>query len=115
MRTKGARGVRWVSMVTDVISRSYLLSGLIALAGCAGYFREGKVMLWAGSYHLPTHRDYPDGGNFLREGSYASWRSFVALETKGSSPKVPATSSMRTLTIAMSPLWFGNTVENTGA
>ena len=36
------------------------------------YFRESKVMIHGGGYHTPTHLYIPDGGNFLREGSYLS-------------------------------------------
>lgn len=37
------------------------------------YFKNGKVMLYGGSYHTPTHFPYPMGGNFLREGSYLTY------------------------------------------
>jgi hypothetical protein len=37
------------------------------------YFLLGKVLLHGGSYHTPTHFEYPGGANFFREGSYLSY------------------------------------------
>ncbi|MCK4420696.1 hypothetical protein KAW48_02775 [candidate division WOR-3 bacterium] len=37
------------------------------------FLTEEKVMIHGGSYHTPTHFPYPEGGNFLREGSYLSF------------------------------------------
>ena len=39
------------------------------------YFANGKVLIHGGSYHTPTHFPYPDGGNFLREGSYLTFEN----------------------------------------
>lgn len=30
-------------------------------------------MIYGGAYHTPTHFDYPDGGNFLTDGSYLTY------------------------------------------
>ncbi len=34
------------------------------------FFREGKVMMHCGGYHASKYLNYPEGGNFFREGSY---------------------------------------------
>jgi hypothetical protein len=37
------------------------------------YLTNGKIVLWAGGYHTPTHFPYPDDRNFYKEGSYLSF------------------------------------------
>lgn len=36
-------------------------------------FSTGKVMIHGGGHHTPTHYPYPEGQNFLREGSYLTY------------------------------------------
>jgi hypothetical protein len=37
------------------------------------FFQEGKVMISAGSFHTPSRFPMPEGGNFLRAGSFLSY------------------------------------------
>src|SRR5262249_37359409 len=37
------------------------------------WFKTGKVMVWAGAYHTVDAAPMPDGGNFLREGTYLAY------------------------------------------
>lgn len=45
------------------------------------WFRTGKVMLWGGSYHTAIRHPAPDGGAFLREGTYLA-RAFAPTRGK---------------------------------
>jgi hypothetical protein len=48
------------AMVRNLIDPRYL----------GKFFQEGKVMMHCGGYHASKYLNYPEGGNFFREGSY---------------------------------------------
>lgn len=58
------------------------------------YLIDDKVMIYGGSYHTTTHFEYPDGGNFYREGSYLN---FDFAPTKGKTYSIMTSVIARTL------------------
>ncbi len=54
---------RQKAMVRNITEKAFL----------GKYWLGKKAFIHAGAYHTPNHFEYPDGGNFYREGSYLSY------------------------------------------
>ncbi|MCK4663307.1 MAG: hypothetical protein KAT68_10605 [Bacteroidales bacterium] len=50
-----------------------IIRNLTDTAFLGKYWLNNKVFIHGGGYHTPTHFEYPDNGNFYREGSYLAY------------------------------------------